>query len=196
MTKITNQAIFSIVIAFFLSLLGCAGAPTTEIQLHDFKNFTYQHLECDELPNTVTVTNGIYTTNKHGYEVMFSVDKVIFVDLDSDGDEEAIVLGRCAMQGANFTLAQVFIYAIKDMVTMQLSGLSDQKMQQTYLYYYPDGTIWQLADIKKDDDLLSLEINAEGDYCCPEYLVTFRYHIVDNKLKLESEPERMAIKHK
>jgi hypothetical protein len=168
----------------------------TDIRQVDFLSFTYHSSLCSRefgkqgIGKTVRVRKGEFKAKN----VYFAVDdsKVVFGDVTGDGHEDAIVPITCGAAMANFSLTEVYVYAVKGGRAALLAAMSDKDMERDYRHSYPDTeSYWGVAgDLKVRNGNLEIEVLADGSHASPKYVVTLEYHLSGKGLRLVGKPQR------
>jgi hypothetical protein len=169
----------------------------TDIRQVDFLNFTYHSSLCSQefgkegIGKTVRVRKGEFKNRS----VYFAVDdsRVIFGDVTGDGLDDAIVSISCGAVGANFSLAEVHIYTIKDGRPALLAQISDQDMERDCRRSFPDTeSYWGVAgsDLKVTNGHLEIGVLADGPHAAPKYEVTLEYGLSGESFRLIGSPQR------
>ncbi len=176
-------------ITFFL-LTNAGSAALVDIQYIDFKNFTYRNSNCEDIPKEIPVIDGSYKTKASNYEISFSIGDIIYSDINSDGIKDAVIVGWCEIEGANYWPFQIFIYSLKNGKPILIDTLTEERMAHDYERFYPNSIMWQLQGIKYQNGFLSIDRLSDGAHCCPEYITTSNYQLIGNQLTIVGRPTK------
>jgi hypothetical protein len=151
----------------------------------DFYNFTYETTNCSEEELEITVKNGQFRneTGEPG-RMSLNVLDVTFGDLDDDKQDEAIVISTCNTGGSG-NFSEGYVYKI-----------IDGKPVRIMTFGGGDRAFGGLRDTIVGNGLLIVERNdtgKNGGACCPEFIVTNRYRLVENKLKEIGKEEKRKL---
>lgn len=165
-------------------------AVNNEIRKVDFKNFTYQP-SCagpDDTPADVAVKNGEFSEEKKVDDITerfyFEIFSVTYGDVNGDRSEDAVILSTCNTGGTG-NFSEGFIYEMKNgkpALLMRIPG--------------GDRAYGGLREARVENGLLVVESNDVGELggaCCPEYIVTTKYKVKDNKLEQSGAESRREI---
>lgn len=160
-----------------VTLLCVSASAQADIRKVDFQNFTYPSDCRPEGSEAVTVKNGEYSIEKEmeGYtdRFYFRVFPPAFGDLTGDGREEAVVISVCNTGGTgNFTEGMIY-------------SMSGEKPSLIARIPGGDRAYGGLREARVENGILVVESNDVGELggaCCPEFVVTTRYRVVDGKL--------------
>lgn len=160
----------------------------------DFKNFKYDRISCEGIPKKATVKNGEFKKINKDYETSFSITNIIYGDINADGDSEALIVGECGLQGANYWPVQIFVYSIKNEQPKLIDTLTEDRMAHDYERFYPNGTLWQFGSLNYKNGNFIIERLADGPHCCPEHTVFMEYHLTGSKVAITGKPRKINFK--
>jgi hypothetical protein len=174
----------------FVVLLVCVShaAAQNGIRSVDFRSFTYQpHCASDE-PQPITVKNGEFSMEKkmsdYTDRLWFSIFEVSYGDLDADGMEEAVVLSVCNTGGTG-NFSEGFIYKLRNGRPVLVARIAGG-----------DRAYGGLRTAGVNGGVLTVERNDPGENganCCPEFIETRKYKLVNNKLEETGKPAMRPI---
>lgn len=177
------------------TVVGGAGGVTemqinNEIRKIDFKNFTYQPYCVGEEnePEDVTVKNGEFSEEKKVDDFVerfyFNIFSVVYGDVNGDKKEDAVILSVCNTGGTgNFT--EGFVYELKNGKPSLLTRIPGG-----------DRAYGGLREARVENGLLVIESNDVGEMggaCCPEFIITTKYRVRDDKLEQSGAETRREI---
>lgn len=173
--------------------------PETDIKKVDFLNFTYSSPLCSQefgargIGKIVRVSKGEFKNKSVYYSV--GENKVVYGDVNGDGQEDAIVPISCGATTANFSRSEVHVFTLKDGRPTPLAAMSDKSFERDYRRYYPDmESYWGMSgndkDIKVNNGNLEIEVLTDGPHAAPKYTVTLQYHLTGASFQLTGKPER------
>jgi len=173
-------AILTIVISAAFSV-----AAQNDIHAVDFRNFTYSAYCAGEEPEKITVKDGEYSkeTQMEGYvdQVWFRVFSIKYGDLNSDKDDEAVVLSTCNTGGTGF-FTEGFIYSMQSGKPILLARIPGG-----------DRAFGGLREATVENGILIVKRNdagEDGGACCPQFILTERYHLGANDIQEIGKIER------
>lgn len=175
-------------ITAIFALSAAAANGQADIRNVDFKNFTYSPYCIGKNPVRVTVRDGEYLkeTQMDGYvdRFSFAVTDVAYGDLNTDGKDDAVVLGVCNTGGTgNFSEGFVYVAGgAKPILSARIPG--------------GDRAYGGLRSTSISGGVLSVESNDVGEAggaCCPEYVITTRYSLNAGKLVPIGKPARREL---
>lgn len=162
-----------------------AAYPQTGIHSVDFKNFAYPAICAGEKPETITVKNGEFSSERQmdGYveRMYFNVFDTSYGDLDGDGRDEAVILSVCNTGGTG-NFSEGFIYterAGKPFLIARIPG--------------GDRAYGGLRSAKIENATLIVESSDPGENgasCCPKLVTTTRYRLSGSKIVAVGKPQR------
>lgn len=158
----------------------------------DFRNFTYRPTVCAEnlanegLRNPVRVRNG----QSSNAEYFYTVNSVLFGDLNGDSIEESIVSVSCGRQTSTWILPEIHIFSRTHGGVSELASISVAELEHDYAQHFPGGGLWHGAKVSLASGILRIAMAAEGPRCCPEYDATFQYKWNGNRFVLMGKPQR------
>ena len=163
-------------VLFTLAFAAFAVHAQADIHRVDFKNFTYSASCVGEKPMKIAVKDGESTTTKKPDDedyADFSIFAIEYGDLNGDGQDEAVILSNCNTGGTG-QFTEGFVYTMK-------AG------KPTLLLRIPGGDRGDggLVSAKVVGGLLVVEQNAidgAGGSCCPQFIDTYKYSVVNAKL--------------
>ena len=143
-----------------------------DIRAVDFQNFTYRNTSCG--PGAIRARGGKFEKKTGEYEgIYFSVEKVVYGDLDGDGRDEAAVFTLCNTGGTGqFTESTVFTMRGGRAVPLVSTGIGDRA----------DGGV---HDVRIAGGRLVEERYGHGPNsgaCCPEFIETTNYGLRGRRL--------------
>jgi hypothetical protein len=148
-------------------LFAAAVHAQNDIRQVDFKNFTYVIGNLSgENKMKVTVKNGEFFRDKDDDKLYFSVQSVEYGDINSDGNEEAIVI-TVYNSGGTGNFSDGFVFTLKNGKPVVLTGFEGG-----------DRAEGGLVGAKVSDGILVVERNSPGEFggaCCPQVIETTRY---------------------
>jgi hypothetical protein len=154
--------LFGLMFAFAFS----ANAQS-DIRKVDFRNFTYEIESLDgEAKEKVTVEDGHYSRDTEDEKYYFSVEDVVYGDLDGDGKEEAAV-GIIVNTGGTGQFSSGLIYTMRGGKATLLTTFEGG-----------DRAYGGIVGAKIVNQTLIVERNAPGEFgaaCCAEFIETTRY---------------------
>ena len=167
------------IIPVVLILLAGVVAASGQSDIHkvDFKNFTYPALCIGEDAEDVSVKDGEFSEEKQmdGYvdRFYFKVFDITYGDLTGDKKDEAVVLSVCNTGGTgNFSEGYIYtIRAGKPALIGRIPG--------------GDRAYGGLRESRVENGVLVVAANDVGEMggaCCPEFVVTTRYRLANEKL--------------
>lgn len=195
-----RQMILCLVMILLCATSGFAQSTATDIRKIDFLNFTYHSSLCSReygsegIGKVVRVRNG-ELKNKNAYFAV-TADKIIYADVTGDGREDAIVPIDCGAITANFALAEVYIYTIKNGDATLLAAISDKDMERDYRRHYPDAESYWGIDangLRVKDGNLEIDVLADGPHASPKHIVTLEYRVSGEALRLLGKPQRRSL---
>jgi hypothetical protein len=158
------------------------------IRAIDLKNFTYKPHCAGDAPQTISVKNGEFSMEKKMPEytdrLWFSIFEVSYGDLDADGIEEAVVLSVCNTGGTG-NFSEGFIYKLtngRPVLAARIPG--------------GDRAYGGLRTTRVAKGVLTVERNDPGENgasCCPEFIETRKYKLVNSKLEETGKPSKGPI---
>jgi hypothetical protein len=175
-------------------------ATVTDIRKVDFLNFTYHSSLCSQeygrqgIGKIVRVRKGEFKTKNAYFTV--TDNRIVYADVTGDGREDAIVPIDCGANGANFSLSEIYIYAIQNGRATFLAETGDKVMERDYRRSYPDAeSYWGVNDkgVKVKDGHLEIEVLADGSHASPKYIVTLEYRLRGKTLSLVGKPQRRSL---
>jgi hypothetical protein len=174
-----------IAILSFLLIVALCSVTTAQSDIHkiDFRNFSYSAYCAGDEPVKIHVRKGKFLNRSQDEYLDFEVQSVNYGDLDNDGRDEAVIITVCSTGGTgHFT--EGFIYSLKNRSPVLVGRIAGG-----------DRAAGGLASAKVSDGLLIVESNEEGGggLCCPEYVVTNKFRLVDRKLVDYGNPTRRAL---
>lgn len=162
--------------ALFL-FLAMSCVAQNDIRKVDFKNFTYRPYCAGEVPQTIKVVNGELSQEKQMRDYVdrlwFSIFSITFGDVDADKREEAIILSVCNTGGTG-NFSEGFIYKLRNGRPTLLTRIAGG-----------DRAYGGLRGAKVLNGLLVVERNDAGETgasCCPEFIKTQKYKMVNGRL--------------
>jgi hypothetical protein len=183
------KKIISIFSFVFLAFAPAALAENN-IRKVDFENFTYSAFCAGEGPFEVTVSAGEFLKKEEVNGTVenylrFQVKSVNYGDLNNDGKEEAVVITVCNTGGTGqFSEGYIFSLENKKPVLKGRIAGGDRA----------DGG---LVSAKIEEQTLIVESYEEGmggALCCPEFIVTNKFHLSkNNKLVDFDKPTRRQL---
>jgi len=166
----------------------------TEIRKVDFKNFSYSPTLCNKeykIGSSVRIRNGMFRTGRADDGAEFGVSNIQYGDLNSDGNEDAIVTTYCEpIPNNNAGANEWFIYTIQQNGRfILLSEMTDESLNKDYSSYFSGGVLWR-SSISIKSGYLIVESAADGPHCCPKHKVTMRYRWNGQKFVLTAPPKK------
>jgi len=184
--------------SFLIGLL-CLITSTAQAQA-DFNNLNYALPVCTQefgAPLIVTVRDGEYVDD----DVLVNVDStaIIIDDIipDGFGAQDILVPVYCGPFGANYSYANLLLYASNNGQLELVAQLTEKDFQAAYESFYPNGTLWsEISSVVVSPVYAgALHINkpADGAHCCPETNVEFIYQWQGDRFALAGKPERSPL---
>jgi hypothetical protein len=158
----------------------------------DFLNYSYQSSVCAEVlefAKTIKITNGEYKDADNFLSVLDK--KVIYGDVDGDGNDEAILQISCgALNSSTLRDFEIPVYTFQNGKAKMLARLDNQRMEIDYKKYYPNGFLFVLADtnVKVQNNHVIVEVMADGSYAYSKNIATFDYKLTGGKFVLTGKP--------
>ena len=196
-------------IAAVAFILGClhsdvlAGQPVYKsIREVDFKNFTYQPVQCHKeyrnigIGKSVKVKDGAFHVENMGVGGgEFYVNDLVYEDLNGDGGEEAIVHAECGSQSANFRRSELFVYIFENGKAHLRAVLNYSDLDRDYKTQFRSKNsefhyIMRKDGVKAKDGVLVIEWTEGGSGVEPDYIVTMKYRLQGRSLRLCERPQR------
>lgn len=181
--------LFGLMFTFVLS-----ATAQNDIRKVDFRNFTYDIQSLDgESKSKITVEDGNFSRISEDDKYYFSIEDVVYGDLDGDGKEEAAV-GIIENTGGTGQFSSGLIFTMRGGKAVVLT-----------MFAGGDRAYGGIAGANIAGGILTVERNAPGDLgaaCCAEFIETTRYKWNGKQLvqvgKTESQElypaERVAFK--
>jgi len=167
-----------------------AALADNNIREVDFKNFTYSAFCADEEESfEVTVKAGEFLKKEEVNGILenylrLQVKSVNYGDLNNDGNEEAVVITACSTGGSG-QFSEGYIFALENKKPVLKGRIAGG-----------DRADGGLVSAKIEDQTLIVESYEEGmggALCCPEFIVTNKFRLVENKLVDFGKTERREI---
>jgi len=171
-------------------LMTGSDAPTpSAIHDMDFGNFSYVP-SCLSVGQSVQVHNGTFYGHTHGgtdgYDFLdFTVEQVAYGRLSGDRREEAVVVTRCNKGGSGaFTSASVY-------------EMRQGKIALVTTLQGGDRADGGIASVGIKGGLLWVDFyGTTGGLCCPQWIETATYRLVDCRLVEAGRRVRKALPHR
>jgi len=167
--------------------------PMSGIRDINFKDFTYHPSSAcrkEGLPPSVDMQNGEYRANNS----YFSINQILYGDLTGDGMEEAVVITACGTDPANYSIAEISIFALRNGRPLLIGTINDDNIHRDYSHYYPSGwiinTFSDSANVKIQQGNIVVERYAEGSHASPQYIAAMKYLWNGNKFVLKGKPQK------
>ena len=154
----------------------------------DLKNFTYKPHCASDTPQSITVKNGEYSkeTKMPDYtdRLSFTIFEISYGDLDADRMDEAVVLSVCNTGGTG-NFSEGFIFKLQNdrpVLAARIPG--------------GDRAYGGLRTARVANGVLTVERNDPGENgasCCPEFIETRKYKLVNSKLEETGKPSMRPI---
>ncbi len=162
----------------------------------DFLNYTYQSTACADdlgISTAVKVKNGSFNREQNFYSVYDK--KIIYGDINGDGNEDAVVKIACGSSAGTFRGFEIKVYTFENGKAKLLAQTDYQNVEKDYKKTYADGFIILIneSDVKIDKDHLIFQVFADGSNASPENITTFDYKLSGTKLVLNGKPQRKRI---
>jgi hypothetical protein len=148
----------------------------------DFKNFSYPSAE---LRKTIKVRKGEY---KKAGDVTVSVVGISYADINGDGEDDAVVYASTYYQGANYSIAEFYIFRAEAGKPVLMDHMTDKQINRDYQTYHPNGALWSLDSFAVDKGTITYKFAADGPHCCPEYYAHMKYGFNGKKMVLSGRP--------
>lgn len=167
----------AVLIFGFLFLISASSTfAQTGIRKVNFRNFTYKPLCVAEKPFAISVKNGKFLQKEESGSIEnylhFWVQSINYGDLDGDKKDEAVIITVCHTGGTG-KFSEGYIYSIKNNKPVLKGRIAGG-----------DRASGGLVSAKIEKGLLIVESNEEGGggLCCPEFIVTNKFRLSNNKL--------------
>jgi hypothetical protein len=166
----------------------------------DFLNHEYSPTLCqreygkDGIGRKVILKNGEFKIKDVYYEI--SGKKIIYGDLNNDGDEDAVIWISCGVTTYSYCQNEVLVYTLKDGKEKLLANIDDDKMNRDYKKYYKsskDNLGLAIESLKVSNNKLIIEKYSEGPECCPEHLTKLEYKWNGSLFVLANKPDRKKV---
>ncbi len=188
---------FIIAILISLYVVSQSARHVSNIRDVDFRNFSYPFEVPDgrtpfaELGDAVSVRDGIAYAGKVGDVVdflYFSVAEINYADLTGDSQEEAAVVVIYGSNSGTFYLTNIYLYTVQDGKPLLLGTLTEDQVSRDYRQHYGGDrqTVFEAIESGRaiKAEVLTVMHLADGAHCCPESVVTLRYRLDGNRLKM------------
>ena len=168
---------------FACVILSVSISAQTDIRKVDFNNFTYNAFCANDEPIDIKVSGGKIEERSGDDYLRFNVQSINYGDLNNDGRDEAVVITVCNMGGTG-QFSEGYIFSTKNnkpVLTGRIAG--------------GDRASGGLVSAKIENGLLIVESYEEGGggLCCPEFIITNKFRLKNNKLADFEKPRRRAL---
>jgi hypothetical protein len=192
---VIGMALFTLVLSLYAVTAVEGAEAVRDIRNVDFRNYTYTPNCFSSLPDSgltgeITTRDGVYRTGEEIGHTFFEVTAVHYADLNEDGQEEAIVDTNCGFFGANYVMAEYFIFGLKQGTVERLACINNDRVIEDYKDHYADSFTWPIYGMDIDGVNLVMTYHADGAHCCPEYEVKSVYRLSGRDVELIGKPER------
>jgi hypothetical protein len=184
-----KQLIF-ILIALFLCSAAVMAQSKSGIRRIDFMNHSYRSSICTEnfeIPNPVKVTSGKFAEGENWFDIQ---GKALYLDLNGDGSEDAVVHAKCASTAGNFNNSEVFVYGMQGRKVKLLASIDNIKMERDYKRYFKGGFMVSVKKVSTGKGRIVVEAYTDGSNAGPKYISTLNYRLSGPKLVLTGKPVR------
>ena len=170
--------------------------PDISIRRIDFLNSAYHTMICTKelgkqgIGSVVQLQGGEFKNDDVYYGIVDN--KVVYGDVNGDGQEDALVHIGCGEAIANFGYSELFIYTLQNGHPSLLAGFDDDRMEREYHRFYPRDLLWRITDdgVSVANGNLVITRFAGGSHACPKSVVTFEYHVARRQLQLNHRPRK------
>jgi len=179
-----------------------ASTSLPSIREVDFQNFVFHDVDCPvalhpQAPRRhreLAVQNGaaevvVGTSEFDRFTV--AVRGVVYGDLTGDGREEAVVALACVQPASNHPIlmgyATLYVYTLRDGSVARLAMLTSQDLARDLRRYY-DAGFWGAGEETISGGELMVKRFSGFPLACPPHVVTFRYRLEGESLRLVGRP--------
>jgi hypothetical protein len=179
-----------------------ASTSLRSIREVDFQNFVFHDVDCPVAfhpqallrHRELAVQNGaaevvVGTSEFDRFHV--AVRDVVYGDLTGDGREEAVVALACVQPASNHPIllgyATLYVYTLRDGSVARLAMLTSQDLARDLGRYY-DAGFWGAGEEKISGGELMVRRFSGSPLACPPHVITFRYRLEGESLRLVGRP--------